>query len=509
MKSIEEFRRFRELCLQNAEMAINSAFTLKDQSVNHLSFHLATLALEEIGKAIIAWFNYNNAEKPEDERTIVPMDDHVKKLFWAIWWPTIGSEIPTSKQMEEHRGFASKIHALRLFGLYTDERDIVNGHQKITDDYLGGILKMVRSRLEMEKLEEFKENEPSKELKLFMAYTDDEEKRRFIFGEEAQQKLIDDGDAKLWIKWLIDKFEKEDAEMDQLLDDELNREVDFSENNDFPKWKIKVKLHSAFHSIRQNILNEFNKTSEMFNLSKGANKNTLHLEVTLSKHTTAPMLWHYGYLVTRCFIGAINIASNGVIWWNANVDLDKYYESIIDLESGKGVSAELVTKLHWPSSNSILTFENLVFANAVNSYMIKMYKKSEFVPFHQYMTAMAMMAKNDIHLRFEQQMFGILFDAWRDCITKIQGVKDGEDYKEVGYYQITGMISGKDYYDQIMTLGENFTAGKTNLSSPITLTEVLAIKNYLGLFLLTIAIRDHRGDNGLRLTNSKDTDTHS
>lgn len=105
-----------------------------------------------------------------------------------------------------------------------------------------------------------------------------------------------------------------------------------------------------------------------------------------------------------------------------NVDPDKYYESVLDLESKKDFEASLVTKLRWPKVNAVLTFDNLILAKLVNAYMVKMYSKPQFEPFFHYMTVMAMMAKNDIHLRFEFDMFNILFNTYKNTIIKNEHV---------------------------------------------------------------------------------------
>ncbi|WP_374951114.1 hypothetical protein [Mucilaginibacter sp.] len=46
-----------------------------------------------------------------------------------------------------------------------------------------------------------------------------------------------------------------------------------------------------------------------------------------------------------------------------------------------------------------------------------------------------------------------------------------------------------------------------SLKGPITLTEVLAMKQYLSIYLLTLAVRDFNADSSLRLTNLADDET--
>jgi hypothetical protein len=307
--------------------------------------------------------------------------------------------------------------------------------------------------------------------------------------------------VKVWVIWLINKFESEQIELDTLLKNELARPVEFNEIDEVPKWRIKIKIGCPLHAVRPNILNEHNKTSPMFQLFKGVDKHTLVLDVILSKNTSVQMLWQYGYLVSRMYVTALNIAAGGFFWWHANVDLDKYYESIKDLESNKSADLTLMTRLRWPESNFVLTMEHLQLTKIVNNYIVKCYNTPAIEPFLPYMHVLALMAKNDVHLRFEKDMFMILYNTYKTAITKNEAIAENSDYKETGYFQISGMYENRDYYFQILELGDSFLSPQTITKKAITLTEVLAIKQYLSIYLLTLAVRDYKNDNTLRLSN--------
>jgi len=508
MENLADFIKFRKICLENAGTALNSAKVLQHKKANHIAFHLCTLALEEIGKVIICWSNYCRSMEKGDDKTMLVIDDHIKKIFWALWWPSFGAELLTTEQMNENRSFASTIHKRRLESLYTELDDHIPAHQKIQDEELLGILRMVEARLQMALDDEITERPVSNEMEAFMLYTNEPDKRAFIFGQEAQLKLIEIGGAVEWVKWLVEKFKTEEQEMNALLEEELSREVDIdSAEAMIPKWEIKIKLNSAMHSIRPNVLEEYNEKFPMFRLNKGADNKTLLLTLTLFKHVQVNAVWHFGFIMSRIYVTALNIATNGVFWWRAPVDLDKFYESIRDLESKKKVEAILVTKLHWPESTQTLRFEDLVLTNLVNNFIVKCYNKPAFIPFQNYMHVLSMMAKNDVHLRFEPEMFRILFITYKDVVSKYQKLKQGEDYGNVGFHQLDGMLTNREYYDQILKYGELMIGNSEELVKPITLTEVLAIKQYLGLYLLTLAVRDKHGDDTLTLTNNTDKET--
>jgi hypothetical protein len=94
MKSPEAFMPAIEACL---EKLITAAKASALPGSYHIAFHLATMALEEIGKSSMIFIDAID-HKPVggDEETNTPLkwvDDHERKLFWAIWLPLPGSRI--------------------------------------------------------------------------------------------------------------------------------------------------------------------------------------------------------------------------------------------------------------------------------------------------------------------------------------------------------------------------------------------------------------------------------
>ena len=87
-------------CVAHAGDLLTAAKTVLAQKLPHIAYHLATLALEEIGKAGIIGMTHIAAEDG-----VYPSwmgkhaDDHVKKLFWAIWGPSFGKNLITNEQM--------------------------------------------------------------------------------------------------------------------------------------------------------------------------------------------------------------------------------------------------------------------------------------------------------------------------------------------------------------------------------------------------------------------------
>lgn len=113
-----ELKTFKENCYLHASDLITGARLLHDSKLAHLAYHLAVAALEEIGKAELA--KLSTFGNKNEERDILEKlgDNHVKKLFWAIWSESFGKNIITKEQIEEFTTLANFIHSKRMDGLY-------------------------------------------------------------------------------------------------------------------------------------------------------------------------------------------------------------------------------------------------------------------------------------------------------------------------------------------------------------------------------------------------------
>jgi AbiV family abortive infection protein len=121
--------RLRELCLAHAADLVSSAERVLDNNgFSNIAYHLAILALEEIGKAAMIASRAVVGTARDSDWMEKRFDDHVWKIQWAVWTPTLASGRIDPKDFEEARHFAQSMHARRLRGLYVDPNaDIVNG----------------------------------------------------------------------------------------------------------------------------------------------------------------------------------------------------------------------------------------------------------------------------------------------------------------------------------------------------------------------------------------------
>jgi hypothetical protein len=87
-----------------------------------------------------------------DNRTTLRnwVDDHVKKLFWALWSPTFGRSDRTVEEFFAIQEGARTIHEKRLATLYVDTSLPRMQRQSISQDELDNILVFAESRLQIE-----------------------------------------------------------------------------------------------------------------------------------------------------------------------------------------------------------------------------------------------------------------------------------------------------------------------------------------------------------------------
>ena len=114
------------------------------------------------------------------------------------------------------------------------------------------------------------------------------------------------------------------------------------------------------------------------------------------------------------------------------------------------------------------------------------------------MVGLGMLAKTDIHLRMETSIFSCFYRSFKLAVEYYEKIDEGQDVFEIGYEQIEKMIIGREGFDKTIKLAKELHAEK-QLSEAITLTEVIAMKNYCDWYFITVAARKQQKDNTLKL----------
>src|SRR3989344_6004062 len=132
-QKVDALNKLRDLCIKNAEELLSASKLSLDNKIDHVSFHLSKLALEEIGKLHIATLEGAVNQIPREKETSVNFstDDHERKLFFAIWSPSFGRTKQTKEQFQENQHLAKTIHERSLSYLYIEPTKLFSWTEKM------------------------------------------------------------------------------------------------------------------------------------------------------------------------------------------------------------------------------------------------------------------------------------------------------------------------------------------------------------------------------------------
>ena len=407
-------RQAHDEALDHAADLLSGAQLLAD-GFAHLAYHLAVLALEEVGRAsLIVMQAIADGDDGGARRFERAAADHVRKLFWALWGPSFGRELITREQIEEIRGLATAIHETRLAGLYyggpdtTPPRDAIDAAEATT------VLKLARSRLELERAHDWvqPDSDQAADLAWFIEATADPETRRMIVGNASMRKLTELGSAPRWIHWLHREFERAETAGREVAERELARTEPGPDERADPKWRLKVRLQSASHSIRPAPLQWWNDLGAWLQFhAVPTDRDQLIAEFTLPKAVSIQALWFAGLAATHQLLLALNIASAGFFWWHMPDKVSRFYEQLTDLETNERLQVERAPALRVDWGHHALTRDVLGRVALCLGHLPKHDDANAHQPFNHYLTGLAFMAKTDVTIQFEANAFEQFYRA--------------------------------------------------------------------------------------------------
>ncbi|HYE25868.1 MAG TPA: AbiV family abortive infection protein, partial [Clostridia bacterium] len=172
-----------QACITHARALLESARAVQAAGHHNIAYHLASLALEEIGRRELI-----PIQALASKRAIPPAwpekhtQDHIKKLFWCFFGGSFLYDRISGKRLEEFSALAERIHLTRIAGLYVDKgEDILNvPQQAVSPEECDWLLRLVTARLDMAESETMRDHIPEDEVELqtwFLTATEDCEKR--------------------------------------------------------------------------------------------------------------------------------------------------------------------------------------------------------------------------------------------------------------------------------------------------------------------------------------------
>jgi len=400
--------RVRELCLKHAGDLITAAErVLKDDGFPNIAYHLAVLALEEIGKAGMVVSRAVLAGARDTDWMENKFDDHVWKIQWAIWSHGFMGQRIDPKDFEEARRFAQNAHARRLAGLYVnphaDDGTAIAPGANVTSEHAVSIINLARARLDVENaIGTPVIGEPNSDLEWFLNTMGSELGTRRLFSQSFVAKYEElKGDARTWIAWARQEFEKVAADEQAHMQRELAR-LPSAVGSAKPKWIIKIRLHTPSHSIRPKVLTYWNKQVGWVKLSPVKNKNELLMEMTLGDSFSVTNLYDAGLSSSKLCIAALNVGSLGFFWYELPRQTSRYYESIRDIDAPQmDVAVGRAPGLLGDWKQGALSEKNLQHAIEFIAAFGSMPDEEAAPIFGHYLQGLVYLSKSDIHLSGE------------------------------------------------------------------------------------------------------------
>lgn len=476
--------------LANARQLVEAAELVRAHNgLPRIAFHLATLAIEEVGKSEILGMGAMALRMEGELPSYVTrgLDDHEKKLFWAMWGPSFASGEINRQQIQTNEGLARNIHETRLRGLYVDVNDsglelpdsAIDGNQ--ADSLIG----MARALVEMAVPRDYQDLPPeSLERILWLGRTgDDPTQRAVVFSAASMQKLKElGGNVRDWVDWARAIVDEAEAQARSFAEQEFKRIP--SEAGNKPKWELTLRLHTPTHSIRPKSLKWWNDGVERVKLhAVSGKKDELLIKAVLPDGVSAERLFDSGKAFADHILIALNVASVGYFYWFLPPHIETYAEAVIDLERRAQLRL-LRPQRMFPDlgHRKVLDDNRLRDAVLVMAILIGIKNRVEAEAFEHYLMALKLIARTDVHLDISGQVFGEFYL----CLDKAVEVYEPatSDARSATLKQVLeAQVSDFDEADRFVEFGEQFRATAKGPAG-VGLENALKLKILTDVYLL-------------------------
>jgi AbiV family abortive infection protein len=344
----DQLKETLSVCFANARNLLRAAKrVLEDERLPNIAFDLAIRALEEVGKAALVGARHLAVQHGDDGAFADKrLDDHVFKIFWALWTPIFARGKISREDFEGSRWLAKRLHETRLAAMYvgvgTEPGTL--SLAEVGEDMARWAIEITETRLGMEQSREWQDIDltPGSNAHWLMVATEDPAKRALIFGEKSFAKLAELGDVRAWHTWVRKQFEEAEAAGQEALRSELQRAVPLGDDMGDEKWRFRIRLYSPSQSIRKSAIKTWNEMPTWIKLSTVDGKaHALDVDLTLRERVAVQTVGMVGLDAARMFVSALNIGSMGFWWWELSSHVEKFYEKISDLKSAEGASFEV------------------------------------------------------------------------------------------------------------------------------------------------------------------------
>lgn len=465
-------------CITQAEDLLSSAEVCFEKGVHHVAYHLATLALEELGKRELIKLHPVSRIKSEPSGWLKKgQSDHIKKLFWSVFGGMSDGKEITPEFFEELQNFADDVHAKRVMATYVDHEaeEVLLPRDQISREEAENILSFCRAKLDLAKSEKRRDEISQDEIntqKWFIKASENPEQRKFIFSKTSIEKLNDIG-SKNWISWLKAEFKRFEAEEELAFKKEIERSQNLPQEGSFNKWKVKVRFYSASHTVRPKALQVWNDQIDWLKLyPAGKNNDEIVAEIIMKDDIPIGAVWHFSYGLLRTFLVALNAATMGFWWWYPTKRTDNFYEAVHDLEKNKklDISPQEPMNLIWPVKLTLKEEQ----MRGVMSFLSKMPpgpKINEFEEFNRYLEALTFLGVRSPHWDSRE---GVFVNFAKCLEVQLSQVYTGSFIENFKTYLKEHFADAEDK-ERAVELVESYIK-KTPLEKPINTKDLIVLK---------------------------------
>lgn len=483
-----------DACIAHAHNLIASARAVQAINQPHIAYHLAVIALEELGRGELIEVQSIAAERPDaNTKWGKHIQSHVQKLFWCFLGPSFYQQELTQEALDSMTRFAQELHSKRLQALYVDKAsETLNiPSEVISQEECERIVSLAEARLgiaesEKPRTEPITEEEKATQ-RWFLDTSSQPDKSKAIFSKTSLNKLHELKNAKEWIRWLKSEFDKIEAENLALAQAELARSKSLPVKSTKDKWRIRFRIFSASHSIRPKTLNEWNEKVKWIKLTPVAQqKNQLIVELILGDNIPIEGLWHFAWGVARHFVASLNIGTMGFWWWRMPEQIDKFYETIDDLENGHELELKRnpSLKIDW-GANRVLNSEDLALVSQCLIALPGPGNVERHTPYNYYIGGITFLSLNDVHWQCEINIFGNFQECLRNLMRE-SGEWDGKtEFIETFAKFLNERIPETDEdYPRLLRIASAIE-GKNTEGIEVTLRDASFMKLFCDGYILT------------------------
>jgi AbiV family abortive infection protein len=406
----ERLLKQRLLCCNHATDLIESAERVLsgDRPIPNIAFHLVLLALEEIGKAELLTAREVSIGNRNVNWIDKRLDDHAFKLLWGLWSPDFSASREIDPEKFRQLGeFSKRAHQQRLAALYVgtdaDTEGISAPKDAVTLEDVTSLLSVAKQNLQHVLTGDSPDVEaPNELMQWFWEVIADADMQRRLFNVPFIAKYTEvNGDARVWIQWAKEEFEKIKQQEQALLATELSRVVEESATHK-KRWRVKLRVFCISHSIRANVLHAWNDGRPTAKLHF-VNNGEMLLELTLGDQFKISDMQPAGQAMSKLILAALNAGTAGYFWHERPQTSAEYFEKIEDLDNPNmkiQSSGGFDLQRHWldPDKGRKLTvLEAKYLDNAVKCALMFMQMTEEEAEsiFRPYLTGLTMLGKSD------------------------------------------------------------------------------------------------------------------